>query len=285
MTRRGWFARRRIPALAAVIGLAGALAALAAAPAAAHEPRGVGPYRLVVGFGEEPAYAGAANSVHVHIADARGRPVTDLGGELRVEVTRAAGAEPLGRTLVQGLIDQLNQKAGTSVALAEQGNREAQGDTGPGKLAITLEPNFRVGAFGEPGDYRAWFVPTAPGAYSFHLRGKIRGQRVDQRFTSSPTTFAEVEDPARVQFPTKEPTGSQLATRLDREVPRLQAALAASSSRADRAAGNAAQAQRLAIAGVVLGALGVLVAVAVALRRQPAPRPRRRSRQASQRPR
>src|SRR5687767_7934947 len=26
-----------------------------------------------------------------------------------------------------------------------------------------LEPNFAVGAFGEPGDYRAWFIPTAPG--------------------------------------------------------------------------------------------------------------------------
>jgi hypothetical protein len=50
-------------------------------PLVAHEGHVVGPYRLVVGWGEEPAFTGIRNSVVVEITEvAGGRPLADLGG-------------------------------------------------------------------------------------------------------------------------------------------------------------------------------------------------------------
>jgi hypothetical protein len=61
-------------AIAAILLLAASI------PAAAHETKGVGDLRLTVGWGEEPAFSGFRNFVEVDVADAAGRPVTDLGG-------------------------------------------------------------------------------------------------------------------------------------------------------------------------------------------------------------
>jgi hypothetical protein len=71
--------RTRITTLAATVGVAGRVATLGAAPAAAHERRAAGRYQLVVGFGAEPDYAGERNSVQVRITDAAGKPVVDAG--------------------------------------------------------------------------------------------------------------------------------------------------------------------------------------------------------------
>jgi hypothetical protein len=80
MVRHGVIARR--VALAAIVLLA------IWTPAAAHETKGVGNLRLTVGWGEEPAFSGFRNFVEVDVADAAGRPVTDLGGgTLSVEVS------------------------------------------------------------------------------------------------------------------------------------------------------------------------------------------------------
>src|SRR5260370_29447267 len=47
----------------------------------AHDAHVVGAYRLEIGWGEEPAFAGMRNAVTVEITDAAGRtPVSDLGG-------------------------------------------------------------------------------------------------------------------------------------------------------------------------------------------------------------
>jgi hypothetical protein len=83
------------------------------------------------------------------------------------------------------------------------------------------EPDFQVGESGTPGDDRALFIPTTPGVSTFHLTGSIKGQPVDQKFTSGPTIFDEVRDPAEVSFPTKDPTTGQLSARLDRKTKRL----------------------------------------------------------------
>jgi len=61
---------------------------------------------------------------------------------------------------------------------------------------------------------------------------------------------------------------SRLATRLDREVPRLRQAPAASASRADRAAADAAQPKAPSDRRLVLG---VAAAVTVMLRRDMTP--------------
>ena len=204
--------RRRIAAGAAAVGLGALALPLLAAPASAHEERTVGKYHFAVGFGDEPAYQGEKNSVQLFLHDAKDKPVTDLGDTLKVAVSTESAP---GRT-----------------------------------LSLAMEPFFEVGEFGTPGDYRAWFIPTAPGKYAFHFTGSVKGQQVDERFTASPTTFAEVSDPAKVEFPAQEPTGGQLAARLDREVPRLDSA-------ASKASDQAGGARTLAIVGVVAGVVGI----------------------------
>jgi hypothetical protein len=136
---------------------------------------------------------------------------------------------------------------------------------------FTLEPNFAVGVFGEPGDYRAWFIPTRAGQYTFHFTGTIDGEDVDQAFTSGPRTFGDVEETAQIQFPVQDPTNGELAERIDQEVPRLtsatdeaRAAAAAAVDDAGSAVDDATSAQTFAILALVVGALGVALA-AVAL--------------------
>jgi hypothetical protein len=219
---------RRILAAMVAAALAGLLIPLLAGPASAHEERTVGKYHFVVGFGDEPTYAGEKNSVILLLSDANDQPVTDLTDTLKVAVSTGT-AEP---------------------------------------LQLSMEPNFEVGEFGTPGDYRAWFIPTTPGAYSFHFTGSIKGQKVDQTFKSGPTTFDEAKDPAEIQYPVKQPTGGQLATRADRETTRINTALAAER---DQAKSDAASARTLAIIGLVVGALGLVVGVvALARGRRPA---------------
>lgn len=144
---------------------------------------------------------------------------------------------------------------------------------GDEKATLPLVANFRVGTSGTPGDYRAWLTPTRPGAYTFRLTGTVRGQKVDETFTSSKTTFNEVEDLTTIAFPAKDPSTGQLATRIDREVPRLEAALRQAEDRADGA-------RTLALAGVGVGAAGLMAAAAalvVARRRSGSPGPARRA--------
>jgi hypothetical protein len=139
------------------------------------------------------------------------------------------------------------------------------GDAEPKEMP--LAPYFGDG-WGEQGDYRAFFIPTAPGAYTFKVTGTLGGKKVDRSYTSGKDGFDEITAPAEVQYPVQEPTGSQLTTRLDRELARLNSALAAERQEADD---QVADARRLAAIGLVVGALGLLAAVAVgvlALRRR-----------------
>jgi hypothetical protein len=139
------------------------------------------------------------------------------------------------------------------------------GDAEPKEMP--LEPFFGQG-WGDQGDYRAFFIPTTPGAYTFKVTGTLGGKKIDESYTSGKDDFAEIADPAEVQYPVQDPSGSQLTTRLDRESARLNATLAAQQAVADD---QVADARRLAIIGLVVGALGLLAAVAVgvlALRRR-----------------
>ena len=139
------------------------------------------------------------------------------------------------------------------------------GDAEPKEMV--LQPYFGAD-FGEPGDYRAFFIPTAPGPYTFKVTGALGGKKVDQSYTSGKDGFDEVTDPAEAQYPVQQPSGSQLTTRLDRETTRLNAAVAAHREAADQ---DVAEARRLATIGLAVGALGLLTAVGVgvvALRRR-----------------
>jgi hypothetical protein len=214
-------------------GLAAAFVLALSSPALAHEERSVGAYHFVVGWGDEPAYAGWENSVQLILATQAGKPITNLGDSLEVEVIFG----------------------------------EQQGEQ---QMELPFEPAFDVEeGFGTPGDYRAWIIPTAPGTYTFHLFGAIGKQDVDERFTSGPTTFDDVADPAEIEFPTKVPTGTELSERLDREIPRVNEAIASARSQAED---RADMARILAIVGIVVGAVGLLIAVLALTGGRAAPR-------------
>ena len=202
------FARLAAAAAAAaslgVIMLGGPMADVAGA----HERRGAGPVQMVVGWANEPTYAGFLNAIQVRLSDANG-PITDVGDALKVEVTFG------------------DQKAGP----------------------LALEP-----AFGTPGEYRAAMVPTRPGTYTFRLVGTVKGQPVDQSFTSSDTTFNSPQEPATIQFPAKDPSTAQLAARLERVDVRADDVAAARSEAED--------AKRFASLAAVIGAAGVVIGLA-----------------------
>jgi hypothetical protein len=213
--------KRMLRPLVLAVGLAALLVPLAALPAAAHGTKKKGDLVMTVGFGTEPAFAGEVNSVQLILVH-DGKPVVDLGkgGEVDVEVTSEAADDA--------------------------------------KVSMTMEPRFKVGVYGEPGDYRADFIPTAPGRYTFHFTGTIQGEKVDTKFTAVKDGFDEVKDPATAQFPIKQPTTNQLSERLDREVQRANDAVAAAQNKADD---QVATARLLAIIGLVAGLAGLGVGV------------------------
>ena len=144
------------------------------------------------------------------------KPVTELGGSLKAEVTF--------------------------------------GDNQP--LDLDVEPFFEVGEFGTPGDYRAWFIPTAAGQYTFHVTGSIHGTKLDETATSGPTTFSDVETGTDLEYPAQQPTTTELNQKLDRELPRLNDAITRASADASN---DASSARTLAILAIIVGALGVVV--------------------------
>lgn len=199
---------------AALAVLAGLVVLGIASPASAHEGREVGEYEMIVGFGDEPAYAGFLNSVQlILLHHDTSEPVVDLGDGLQVEV-----------------------------------------QFGDQSMPLTIEPNFEVGEFGEPGDYRAHFIPNRSGSYTFHFTGTIGDQEVDESFTSGPETFGDVLDTSAAQFPAKDPSVAEVSDRLQQEVPRL-------TDEIDATKDDASSARTVGMLGIGVGAIGVLVAI------------------------
>src|SRR5215203_999651 len=217
----------RVVRVAFILGAAVLLAALAAAPASAHTDKQVGRYSIDIGFGTEPAYAGQPNSMQV-IISRDGKPATDLAGKL------------------DGLM-----------AHAYYGRKA---DPKLENAMMPLEPHFGDG-WGTPGDYRSFFVPTQPGAYTFTLEGKLGDQKVNLVVPSGPKTFGDVNDPAKAAFPAvKDSTTAQLAQRLDREATRVNGTMAAAAAAQRDAEDAAGQARMLALGGLLVGAVGLVVA-------------------------
>jgi hypothetical protein len=122
-------------------------------------------------------------------------------------------------------------------------------------LDLPVVPNFEVGGDGTPGDYRAWFVPSQPGKYTFHVFGTVDGTKIDWTETSSPSTFNTVQDPNSAFFPkVSAPTNQQLSDLITAQTTRLQAA-------AGEAHGAANSARTVGEIGVVLGAIAAIAAI------------------------
>jgi hypothetical protein len=139
---------------------------------------------------------------------------------------------------------------------------EAQGKS----MNLAVEPSFDPDSgLGTKGEYDADFFPTALGKYTFHLTGTIKGQKIDESFTSGPDTFSEVEDPVTVQFPNKVPTLEAVSTRLVQESQRTSQQVDAAQASADSAASSA---KTIAWVGVIVGALGLITAIVALTRRR-----------------
>jgi len=185
---------RVLMALAVLAGLPALLIAMAA-PASAHVLKTVGPYHLLIGFGNEPTYVGQQNSVFLLLTSAKtGAPIVD-----------------------EGLGDTLKVQVGF-------GTRHQQLP-----LVSSFDPDSGQGT---KGVYNAYFFPTAPGDYTFHFFGAIHKTKVNISVTSSPTTFDSAHDPAAIEFPQQAPQNLQLAQRLNAESARLSAGIQAANSKA-----------------------------------------------------
>ena len=209
-------------------------AAILAAPAlmlipgvaSAHEEADVGPIHMEVGFGTEPAYVGQPNSVQIILSRHDGAdPILDLGDSLSVSVS-------FGENVTD---------------------------------AFTIEPNFEPGGDGIQGDYRAWFIPTQAGSYTFHFTGTVDGTKIDKAFIAGPKTFSVVEEVSSITFPKVPfPANSELASRIDQESARTTSDIHTVAAGAQEALDDARTAKTIGIVGIAVGALGLIVA-AVAL--------------------
>jgi hypothetical protein len=137
---------------------------------------------------------------------------------------------------------------------------------------MALEPAFR-----SPGQYRAFFIPTRPGAYTFHFSGEIKGQVIDEEFTSSATGFDEVQEVSSLEFPAGDSSTTDVGQRLEQEIQRLierldaveaQLGAVGDDSAARSLEDDVADARILGMSGIVVGALGLAVGGAVLLGRR-----------------
>jgi hypothetical protein len=123
----------------------------------------------------------------------------------------------------------------------------------------TLKLDVRQGAstqsfpltpvFGQEGLYIANLMPTRAGDYRFVFTGSINGDQVNETFDSADGKFNGVEAPTAVQFPVQLGDPAQ-------NVAAVQAAQS-----------DAQSARTLAIAGIVIGVLGLLVGIGAWLMR------------------
>jgi hypothetical protein len=165
---------RRFSSLLAVGGVALGCALLSLpAAVSAHESRTVADdqYQMVVGFMNEPVFAGDKSGLEFW--------VTDVSA-----ATPAAGDEEAEGTPVEGLADSL----------------QAEVIYGDQTMELPLTEKWD-----EPGGYYSVFFPTeSEGDYSFRIYGTIDDVEIDETFTSGPETFGPIQDPEPLRFPSAE---------------------------------------------------------------------------------
>jgi hypothetical protein len=114
---------------------------------------------------------------------------------------------------------------------------------------LTPFPLTVTARFNTPGAYNGYVMPTVTGTYTFHVKGKIDTQDVDEKFQSGPNTFGDIEDTTVLQYPEKVPVASDLGARLD-----------AIQSGVD-------QTRLIALGALALGVIAIVVAVVMSRRR------------------
>jgi hypothetical protein len=142
-----------------------------------------------------------------------------------------------------------------AIITVTQGERAVEGLVNSLKVTVAAgggtPKEFPLRAvFGQAGRYVADFIPTRPGIYVFTFTGAIEGQTINERFESGPGRFDEVKSAETIQFPEPVPPGNEIA--------RVARAATDSAAEAQQAA---AAARSLAMGGLVLGAIGTLLAI------------------------
>jgi hypothetical protein len=103
----------------------------------------------------------------------------------------------------------------TASTMAVEGlEKTLKADLVAGGGAATL-PLTIAARFGLPGKYQGQVLPTRTGDYTFHITGMVNTTQIDENFESGPGRFGSIEDIAALQFPTKVPSSSDLASKLD----------------------------------------------------------------------
>ena len=196
---------------------------LVASPAFAHTEKDAGPYKLLFGWRDEPAYTGSLNAVQLFVHDASGKAIDDLGKKgLTVVVSTGSGAT-----------------AKSSSPLA---------------LTSAFDPDSGLGTHGE---FDSPILPTAAGTYTLHITGDINGTAVDVSAASSDTTFSDVTDPTAIEFPVQSQTVPQLSS----AITTLQGRLASAQSDATSAKSSAKSSKTVAIIAIIVAVVLGLVAI------------------------
>lgn len=219
----------RFRALPVAGAFAGALLLSLAPIAAAHGHTTASGFNFVIGWAGEPALVGQPNGVELFVYDADEKPITDIPADAISVVISTAGQD---------------------------------------SSSFSLSPAFDVEeGSGTPGEYAADIIPTAPGDYTFHFTGTIYGKSIDVSMASGDQTFDGVVAPADLEFPVKQPTLTEVGTRLDRidgRIDAVQSAAPAPNAIGDaQAAATAASgaADRALLVGALLGGAGLVAAV------------------------
>lgn len=116
--------------------------------------------------------------------------------------------------------------------------------------------------FDEPGYYKADFIPTASGQYTFHFTGAIEGMRIDEVFESGVGRFDDVQPATAIQFPESAASSREMEAALRGVLEGVQVAQDTAlgvQSAADSAQNSASTATTLAMVGIVVGAVGIMV--------------------------
>jgi hypothetical protein len=157
--------RSRIKAV--LILLVGFVLPLVPSLALAHEPRDVGRYHLIVGWGDEPTYVGQKNAIELRVTNrTTNQGVTGLEDTLKVEVIVGA---------------QRKEFDLEPVSLPAQ-RGEAEGEL-------------------DAGHYTADIIPTKEGAYRFRFFGTIEGTQVNETFDSADGKFKSAISADDISFP------------------------------------------------------------------------------------
>ena len=199
----------------------------------AHDVHTFGKVTVALGWLHEPAFIGSDNAVQVLVKDEKGNAITDITDkDLTVDISLGSQTMPTAQ------------------------------------LKPTADPDTGLGI---PGEYEFHFIPTAPGNYTFHLKGTVRGQAIDDNVTASDKTFDAVQDNTAAQWPNKVPAGADVAKKADAVGARTDAAQQsanAAASTASDAKDNAKTALIVGIVGIAVGVVGV--ATGLLLRRRTA---------------